>query len=590
VDKHGRRRLPTGRRVVLALLACAIAVGGTIDGTSAGATGSAGPVFGFSDGEFLVAKWLHPGIYPNEVGGLLNLEGAKVQRMAVSWSRIEPRPNHYNWSGYGAMVDADLANGVRPFFVVTRAPRWAWAGTPTSCRRKVCYMPPDAAHLADWRDFITKLFVHFPQAGGLEVWDEPNIAAHWQTITGPSATDYTKVLCNAYAGAHAAIPNLPVITGALHIDLTDPPGYVPFDDFLRGIYDAGGEGCLNGLGIHAYPADPDLPANDKFFKIINAYRSIAASAGDAGRALWVTEYGFATPPDRPLTEAAQARGLINATKALEAMPDVQAAFAFSMVEGMNDPGFGVIHRSYNPKQAFCAVGVYETGTNPCGDRDDDGLSDIQEVRRGTDVDDPDTDGDGTPDGRDTAPRNDQYAGADGAAPDITAGPHVTTSRQLGFTFQSKLQGATFQCHLDGHNWSRCSSPASYDGVGDGERTFYVRAVDAAGTPGRAATWDFTVDTTGPHIDINRVGSKRSRARRHRARFDFSYSEPATSVECNLDGAGFVPCDSPYTTPHLAKGAHTLAVRAADRLGNVTDPPATANFQIARRRHHHRRAR
>jgi hypothetical protein len=50
---------------------------------------------------------------------------------------------------------------------------------------------------------------------------------------------------------------------------------------------------------------------------------------------------------------------------------------------------------------------------------------------------------------------------------------------------------------------------------------------------------------------------------------FSGNE-AVTFQCNLDGAGFSVCSSPFAFGPLANGQHTLVVRATDGGGNTTD--------------------
>ncbi len=85
------------------------------------------------------------------------------------------------------------------------------------------------------------------------------------------------------------------------------------------------------------------------------------------------------------------------------------------------------------------------------------------------------------------------------------------------------------------------------------------------------------DTTAPlaAIDAGPAGTTADTA----PTFEFSADERRASFECRLDGAGFAPCSSPFTTPTLAEGPHTFEVRAVDVPGNVQSTPTTRAFTI-----------
>ena len=91
---------------------------------------------------------------------------------------------------------------------------------------------------------------------------------------------------------------------------------------------------------------------------------------------------------------------------------------------------------------------------------------------------------------------------------ITSGPSGTTSNNSpGFDFTSDKPGSTFQCKLDGPgattgSYASCSTPKAYSSLADGDYTFSVYAVDAAGNvDSTPTTRSFTVDTTPPAVTL-----------------------------------------------------------------------------------------
>jgi hypothetical protein len=61
----------------------------------------------------------------------------------------------------------------------------------------------------------------------------------------------------------------------------------------------------------------------------------------------------------------------------------------------------------------------------------------------------------------------------------------------------------------------------------------------------------------------------------------SFASPAADIagfQCAVDGAAFTACASPKEATGLAPGAHTIAVRAIDKVGNV-GPPVSKSFTI-----------
>jgi hypothetical protein len=167
------------------------------------------------------------------------------------------------------------------------------------------------------------------------------------------------------------------------------------------------------------------------------------------------------------------------------------------------------------------------------------------------------------------------------APDttITSGPASPTNATTAtFGFTSGEAGSTFECRLDGSVFATCASPKSYSGLGAGDHTVEVRAVDPAGnidpTP---ASYSWTVDLSAPETTI--ASGPGSPTNTTSASFTFSANEAGSTFDCQLDGGGFAACSSPTAYAGLASGVHTFEVRATDPAGNTDLTPATHSWTL-----------
>lgn len=157
-------------------------------------------------------------------------------------------------------------------------------------------------------------------------------------------------------------------------------------------------------------------------------------------------------------------------------------------------------------------------------------------------------------------------------------PALTNATAATFAFHSSDASATFQCALNGGAFAACSSPRSYAGLGDGTRTFSVRAIDAAGNVdlvSHTVTWK--VDTQPPATTIS--GGPSGATNATGASFTLTSSEPGSTFECSLDGAAFAPCGTSPAFSSLGDGQHTFAARAIDPAGNVDPHPPAASWTI-----------
>ena len=150
------------------------------------------------------------------------------------------------------------------------------------------------------------------------------------------------------------------------------------------------------------------------------------------------------------------------------------------------------------------------------------------------------------------------------------------SGTISFSANEAVTG--FQCRVDGGAWGACASPYSYGPLADGSHTFDVKATaDLAGNAGTTTSYGWTIDTVPPDTSITAHPSALSNSAS--PSFNFSATEPGSTFECDLDGAGFTPCSSPKSYASVADGAHTFQVRAIDGAGNVDASPASYSWTI-----------
>jgi hypothetical protein len=146
-----------------------------------------------------------------------------------------------------------------------------------------------------------------------------------------------------------------------------------------------------------------------------------------------------------------------------------------------------------------------------------------------------------------------------------------------FTFVSSEEAASFDCALDGQDFTACGSPLLLAGLTEGPHFFQVRARDVAGNVDASpAVFLWSIDLTAPETGF--TSAPPALTQQTSATFTFS-SEAGAALECGLNGAAFSACTSPVSFTGLSEGPYTFRVRARDAAGNVDATPATHSWSI-----------
>jgi hypothetical protein len=204
---------------------------------------------------------------------------------------------------------------------------------------------------------VRTLAARYPNALGLEVWNEPNALHFFAPVIDPGR--YTQLLGEAYRAAKAVAPRLPVISGGLSgIPATDANGMAD-TAFLRGMYRAGARTVMDGIGYHLFPGNHPLLADLK--AALNRVRRVRNARRDRRKRVWLTELGFSTnvvAGREPVSEAEQASALRMAYCDVRAMGDVPVMLVYRLRDtggaGWLD-GLGVLHADGSPKPAALAL-------------------------------------------------------------------------------------------------------------------------------------------------------------------------------------------------------------------------------------------
>jgi Glycosyl hydrolase catalytic core len=478
--------------------------------------------------------------------------GVRTDRFMFNWGWVQPKSGaSFNWTGPDRLIGALASHGVRAVPAFWGNPEWVLG---SSAR------PPltRARDVEAWRNLLQAATVRYGPGGtywatryhrqygagakplpitSWQIWNEPNLKKFF--APRPSPREYAQLVRISHDAIRSRDPTARIVLAGM-------PGYGDMTAwrFLSSLYSVPRIASdFDAAALHPYARNLAGYEHE-----IRRFRAVMDNHGDAATPLWISELAWGSaPPDHfginqgPAGQARMLRGSYKMVLSHRAAWNVQRLFWFHWRDPRDvQPGTcsfcgsaGLLNHNRTPKPAYWAFRSFSADKTP-------------------------------------------------PKVSITAGPAQGTAvgdRTPTFRFASSEPGSTFRCRFGVQPYSQCTSPATPKSpLADGAHSFSVRAIDAAGNPSRLITRSFTVDTVAPKATISSGPSNGSQSGNTNPSFSFSASEGDVAFRCRVDGAAPVPCSSPRATGRLGGGAHTFAVAATDRAGNV-GPPAHRAWTI-----------
>jgi hypothetical protein len=279
--------------------------------------------------------------------------GAKVVRLEVPWSVMEPREAGQVEPGALAFTDrlvADAtADGIKVVMLVESTPCWA-SSAPASILGRC--LPGRSAAANSWPPrepsayaaFVAYLAQRYgTQLLAIEVWNEPD-QANERYFAGPEkAARYAALLRAAYPAIKHANPGVLVLGGSI-VGVNG--------NFLRLLYKDGIKGYYDGLAVHFYTLT---------VAALRYTHEVQLANGDT-TPLWLDEFGFSSCwPKRKIeqeqgcvTKRTQASNLADLFHQIARMPYVAATIVYKLQDSPGEE-FGAFTTSGARKPAFAAL-------------------------------------------------------------------------------------------------------------------------------------------------------------------------------------------------------------------------------------------
>lgn len=310
------------------------------------------PVFGFND------NWTQGSVL-SQLSKATAI-GATTARFNVSWAVVEKTRGAYAWGGYDQVISTMVSQGVHPLLSITVAPCWAQQ-QPSDCSPVGA---PAEDRVADYAHFAALVAQRYPQALGIEIWNEPNWTVFW--APSPNPARYSEMVRASAAAIKASGSKLPVVVaGNAPLAQSASDGTkIAFGEFLKRVYAAGGIGQADAVAHHVYfgpVADFELSMRQQIARL----RGVMAANGDGAKQIWITEVGISSAEEADLKgQGPLLADLLTTLRRIANIPVVIVHRLLDSRDSLGAPDYrGVLDSSGNRKPAYCELGQ-ATGVAP----------------------------------------------------------------------------------------------------------------------------------------------------------------------------------------------------------------------------------
>jgi polysaccharide biosynthesis protein PslG len=233
--------------------------------------------------------------------------------------RRNPPDIHSAWDKYDFIVGEANRLGLELIVRLDRPPRWARAQADATPEFQDGFKhnsnstgPPDK--IADYADYVRAVVARYQgKLRFFQLWNEPNLKYEWNWRT-PSPQEFVDLLRAGYLAAKDANQAVVILFPSLApTDGRDKSAPMTELEYLDQVYALGGKQYFDIMSAQAYglgqPPDehryvrprplPDRPIDTRIdVSRVVLLREVMERNGDAGKAIWISEFGYNSAPER----------------------------------------------------------------------------------------------------------------------------------------------------------------------------------------------------------------------------------------------------------------------------------------------------